>query len=109
MHTQKYSRIPVVSTNRRQVVGILYSKDLLRAKLEPKLMDLSVASIMRRPLFVNPAIRLNALFRKFKQQKTHMAVVQGLNGEAIGLVEMSDVLDALFEDLLIDGTEDPLG
>jgi putative hemolysin len=109
MRSQKYSRIPITAANstgsRRQVVGVLYSKDLLRAKLEPELMSLTVDTIMRRPLFVSPAIRLNALFRKFKQQKTHMGVVQGPGGEALGIVTMSDVLDALFEDLLPDEEE----
>lgn len=47
-------------------------------------------------------MRLNALFRKFKQQKTHMAVVQGGAGEALGIVTMSDVLDTLFDEYLGD-------
>jgi CBS domain containing-hemolysin-like protein len=100
MRSQKYSRIPVIGGGKRQVLGVLYSKDLLRAKLEPELMNLTVDTIMRKPLFVSPSMRLNTLFRKFKQQKTHMGVVQGANGEALGIVTMSDVLDTLFEDLL---------
>jgi putative hemolysin len=102
MRSQKYSRIPITSANRRQVVGVLYSKDLLRAKIETHLMNLTVDSIMRKPLFVSPTMSLNSLFRKFKQQKTHMGVVQSTNGEALGIITMSDVLDALFEDLNTD-------
>ena len=109
MRSQKYSRIPVTATHagpsRRQVVGVLYSKDLLRAKLEPQLMNLTIDTIMRRPLFVSPSMRLNSLFRKLKQQKTHMAVVQGPGGEALGIITMHDVLDALFDDFLPDDQE----
>jgi putative hemolysin len=109
MRSQKYSRIPVTAAatgpSRRQVVGVLYSKDLLRAKLEPGLMTLTVDTIMRKPLFVSPSMRLNSLFRKFKQQKTHMGVVQGPGGEAIGIITMSDILDALFEDILPEDQE----
>jgi putative hemolysin len=102
MRSQRYSRIPILSSDKKHVIGILYSKDLLRAKLEPELMTLPVSALMRKPLFVPPAMRLNTLFRRFKQQRNHMAVVQGPNLEAIGIVTMSDVLEALFEDILYD-------
>ncbi len=92
---QKYSRIPITTSDKKQVVGILYSKDLLRAKLETELLAKPISSLMRKPLFVNSKTRLNALFRKFKQYKNHMAVVQGQDGEALGIVTMSDVLETL--------------
>ena len=66
---------------------------------------MSVDAVMRKPLFVSPTMRLNTLFRKFKQQKTHMAVVQGNSGDALGIVTMSDVLDTLFEDIMPDPDE----
>jgi putative hemolysin len=100
LRNQRYSRIPVVSSDRQQVVGVIYSKDLLRAKLEPELLSLAVSSIMRKPLLVPQTLRLNALFRRFKQHKTHLAIVQGPNGNAMGIVTMSDILETLFEDLL---------
>jgi CBS domain containing-hemolysin-like protein len=110
MRSQKHSRIPVTTTAslsaKRQVVGVLYSKDLLRARLQPEQMGMTVESLMRKPLFVSHTVRLNSLFRKFKQQKTHMAVVQGTSGDALGIVTMSDVLDALFEDVLPDYDDD---
>ena len=58
MRSQKHSRIPVTATAgqpaRRKVVGILYSKDLLRARLEPEQLGQTVESLMRKPLFVEP-------------------------------------------------------
>jgi putative hemolysin len=102
---QSFSRIPITGKHRRDVVGILYSKDLLRAKLENRQMDESVAELMLDPVFVAPSMKLNALFRRFKQQKTHMAVVQKIAGEALGIITMSDVLDVLFDDLFPDAPE----
>lgn len=102
----QFSRIPVIAaSNKKAVIGILYSKDLLRARLQPDLLAHTVTSIMRKPIFVNPSVRLNALFRKFKQQKNHMAVVQEMPGNVLGIVTMSDVLDALFDDILPDPDE----
>jgi CBS domain containing-hemolysin-like protein len=65
-------------------------------------MDESVAELMLDPVFVAPSMKLNALFRRFKQQKTHMAVVQKTSGDALGIITMSDVLDVLFDDLFPD-------
>jgi CBS domain containing-hemolysin-like protein len=98
--SRRFSRIPITTPNRRQIVGILYTKDLLRAKLEQGIMNTPVSELMRKPLIVHPSMQLNALFRKFKQQRTHMAVVQRPNGETVGVVTMDDVLESLFGDFL---------
>lgn len=100
--SRRFSRIPITTPNRRQIVGILYTKDLLRAKLEQGMMDHPVSELMKKPLFVHPSMQLNALFRRFKQQRTHMAVVQRSSGETVGVVTMDDVLESLFGDLLPD-------
>ncbi len=100
--SRRFSRIPITTPNRRQIVGILYTKDLLRAKLEQGMMTDPVSELMRKPLFVHPSMQLNALFRKFKQQRTHMAVVQKPTGETVGVVTMDDVLESLFGELLPD-------
>lgn len=99
MRGRRYSRIPVYDGARRRVVGVLYAKDLILAKLEPEVAGASIGALMRRPFVVSPSMRLNQLFRRMKLQKTHLAVVESSPGEAVGVVTMSDVLDALFEDL----------
>jgi CBS domain containing-hemolysin-like protein len=99
---QRYSRIPVTAgPTKKQVVGVLYTKDLLLSKLEPEASAYAtVSTLMRKPFVVSPSARLTVLFRKFKQHKTHMAIVESAPGEAVGIVTMADVLGALFEDLL---------
>lgn len=99
VRSQRYSRIPILSAGKKEVVGILYSKDLLRAKLQPNALSTPIVSLMRKPYFASSGMKLNALFRKFKQQKIHMAVVKNPLGEVIGVVTMNDILDSLFEDL----------
>lgn len=109
IRNQKYSRIPVISgtTPTKKVVGILYAKDLLLAKLDPELLELNITAIMRKPLFVSENIRLSSLFRRLKQERTHLAIIQKDHGIPLGIMTMSDVLEALFEDILeIDEKED---
>jgi len=105
LRTQPYSRIPVTGTHKKEVVGILYSKDLLRAKIEPERLQTPISEIMLDAVFVPPTMKLNALFRRFKQQKTHMAIVQKSPGDALGIITMSDVMDTLFDDLFPEDDE----
>jgi CBS domain containing-hemolysin-like protein len=95
----RFTRIPVhSSTSRRTVVGILYSKDLLLARLDPRLSGETVEKITRKPFVVSPELQLNTLFRRLKASRTHMAIVESPPGTTVGIVTMSDVLEALFED-----------
>ncbi len=96
----RYSRIPILSPNRNDVVGILYSKDLLRFRLPIESSQITVSSLMKKPFFIQPNMKLNTLFRKFKQHKIHMAILKNTNGDISGVVTMSDVLDTLFEDFI---------
>ena len=104
---QKFSRIPVVN-GPGKVVGILYSKDLLVAKLEKEDPNTPISTIMGRTFTINSQLRLNSLFRKMKKQKAHMAIVEDEKGRAIGIATMTDVLDALFEELLPDEKPAPI-
>lgn len=102
----QFSRIPVVGQNKKRIVGVLYSKDLLRARLDPSLHNDSVETLLRQPVFVSSQLRLNALFRRFKQQKIHMAIVQNDKQEPVGIVTMSDLLEVLIDDLIPDSAEE---
>jgi len=99
MHEQTYSRIPVTGTGRSQIIGILYAKDLLSMKLNPEHAHLPVVKLMKKTFVVSPDLKVNALFRRMKKNKTHSAIVENPPGRAIGLVTMDDILDAMFEDL----------
>jgi putative hemolysin len=108
---QKYSRIPVVQKGRKNVLGILYVKDLLQLKNHPKLGEIEVRTLMAPPMIVGSNVHLSVLFRRFKEAKSHMAVVvvrepspavpatsaAGIReGEVLGIVTMDDVLESIF-------------
>ncbi len=94
-----FSRIPLYSTHKNQVLGILYKKDLILSKLNPASLDAPVTTLMGKPQIVSAAAKLSSVFRKLKQSRNHIAVIQNQSGQAIGIITMSDVLDEIFEDL----------
>ena len=103
---QRYSRIPVYGKNRQEVVGILYSKDLLVSRHERAEPTTPISELMWKPFTVSAQVQLNSLFRKLKRQRVHLAIVTNPAGVPIGIVTMNDVLEALLDELLIDEEEE---
>ena len=97
--TWRFSRIPVLSRDRKRVVGVLYRKDLLLSRLSQDPSALTVSDVMRRPLTLSPTTKLNAVFRKLKLHQTHIAIIETGDHTPTGIVTMSDVLGELFDEL----------
>jgi len=94
-----FSRVPL--TNGKEIIGIVYKKDLILSEIEMSQHPGSMEDIMRAPLVVSPQMQINTLFRQFRQTKTHFAVVKDpVTSKTLGIVTMKDVLTELFEDLL---------
>lgn len=98
LRDRPYSRVPVVSSKTERVVGILYTKELLKRLLNSEKED-EATSLKRAtfpPYIVSTHKKLAKLFREFKQKKVHMALVVDEFGKQIGLVTLEDLLQALF-------------
>jgi putative hemolysin len=111
---KRYSRVPVVDATAHKVIGILFTKDLLFQKMNPIELNHPIDAIVHRPLIVAPSTRLNVVFRRMREMRAHMAVVETKPGHAVGVVTMHDVLDAIFEELFVEedgppGSPTPLG
>lgn len=98
---RRYYRVPVFNTKSktREIIGILYAKDLIQFQLSPDKPESTISDIMREPYMVSKDMKLNSLFRKFKKNKSHMAIVKDDNEHHLGIVTMTDVLDVIFEDV----------
>ncbi|MBI2604796.1 MAG: HlyC/CorC family transporter [Deltaproteobacteria bacterium] len=99
IRAQKYSRVAVYHKSRRNIVGILYVKSLLKLQNNAQLREMPVKELMAPALYVKPEMHLSALFKKLKTAKTHIAVCTDRHGEALGLATMEDVLESIFGDI----------
>ena len=98
LKSRPYSRVPVVSTKTDRVVGILYTKEILKRILNNAGED-ETATLRKAtfpPYIVSTHKKLAKLFREFKLKKVHMALVVDEFGKQIGLVTLEDLLNALF-------------
>lgn len=102
-----HTRIPVYQTNRDEIVGILYSKDLLpelaKGADEPRR---PLKDLLRRPLFVPETKAVDDLLRMFQQVHTHIAVVLDEYGGVAGLVTIEDVLEEIVGEIVDEYDED---
>ena len=89
-----HSRVPVFDETVDQIVGVLYTKDLL-----PYLRGLppgfDVRAHLHPPYFVPESKRADALLREFQAKKLHLAIVVDEYGGTAGLVTLEDLLEEL--------------
>ena len=84
--------------SRANVIGILYVKDLLEAKFNGQSTHATIEALLRKVHFVSAAMPLSKVFRFFKDNSIHIAVVTNSNHHPTGIITMSDILDELFSD-----------
>ncbi len=105
---EQHSRVPVYDQQRgrEHIIGVLYSKDLmrwmrLRFTLSPnqavssRIAKMQVSQIMRNVLVVPETMALVDLLHEFKQRKRHLAVVVDEFGSTAGVITVEDVLEQL--------------
>ncbi|HIQ40509.1 MAG TPA: CBS domain-containing protein [Sulfurivirga caldicuralii] len=91
-----HSRYPVLGNGREEVLGILMTKDVLRALVNGELNEKDdLRKLYRTPVFVPESKRLNVILREFKTGRTHLALVVDEYKELSGLVTIEDVLEEI--------------
>ncbi|MGP0032290.1 MAG: hemolysin family protein [Acidimicrobiales bacterium] len=94
-----YSRMPVFEVQIDDIVGITYTKDLIRAERVGK-GDQPVVGSARPAVFVPESKEVSALLREMQEQKFHMAIVVDEYGGTAGLVTLEDLLEELVGDIV---------
>jgi putative hemolysin len=89
-----HSRVPVFEDTVDQIVGVLYTKDLL-PYLRALPPDFDLRASLHPPYFVPESKRADALLREFQAKKLHLAVVVDEYGGTAGLVTLEDLLEEL--------------
>src|SRR6202167_1750706 len=100
---EQHSRIPVYDPQRgpEHIVGVLYSKDLMRwARLrltQPMAArpSMRISQIMHDVLVVPETKVLTEMLEEFKDRKRHLAVVVDEFGSTAGVITVEDILEQL--------------
>lgn len=90
-----HSRIPVYQGTIDNVIGVVYSKDLLNPAMTGNIESLLHSS----PLFIPVSKNIGDLLGEFQQSKIHLAIVVDEYGGTAGIVTFEDVLETLVGDI----------
>lgn len=103
-----YSRYPVYEGSLDNIIGILYTKDLMRSLIEnPDQEDIS--GLLREPIFISESAMIKHVLKQFQQKHVHLAVVTNEVGEVAGMVTMEDILEELVGEIQDEyDNEDPV-
>jgi len=88
-----YSRLPVYLGDIDNVIGIIHSKDLLKAVIDNKFK--SIKEIMRPAHFVPENMKVNDLLRDLQRLHAQMAIITNEFGATAGIVTMEDIIEEL--------------
>ncbi|MDQ1437321.1 MAG: magnesium and cobalt exporter, family [Acidimicrobiaceae bacterium] len=94
-----YSRIPVFEQGIDDIIGVVYTKDLMRAEREGRTGE-PVRQLVRDAHFVPETKRVNELMREMQHEKFHMAIVVDEYGGTAGLVTLEDLIEELVGEIV---------
>lgn len=96
-----YTRVPLYQDNTENIVGVLHSKDVLRAVSDTKtgFDDLNIFDVMRKPWFIPETTPVTAQLNKFLSHRNHFALVVDEYGALRGLITLEDILEEIVGDI----------
>ncbi len=92
-----YSRLPVYEDSIDNIIGIFYTKEIIRAYVKHKgeLEHFDFKDYLREPFFVVGSKKISDLLKVFQQKKQHLAIVIDEFGGTEGIITLEDILEEL--------------
>lgn len=90
---EKYTRMPVYSETRDNVIGIVNLKDVFFYKGDPK--DFNILDIVRTPYFTYEYKGTSELLIEMRRNSISLAIVLDEYGTTIGLITIEDLLEEI--------------
>lgn len=88
-----FSRVPVYKDTIDNIIGIIYTKDLISASEHRELIALQ--DIIRPVYFVSSTKLIGNLLKEMQRNKVHMAVVVDEYGGVEGLITIEDIIEEI--------------
>ena len=103
-----YSRLPIYQDTLNNIVGILYTKKLLK-KLGEDVSTINLRDFLNLPYFVPNTMKITEVLQRLQRKKMHMALVTDEHGEIEGLVTLEDILEEIVGEIADETDETAAG
>ena len=90
----QYSRVPVYSKSKDNIVGILNQKDFFSAIVGKS--KVNIEKMLTPAIFVSKNTKINDVMKLMQREKKHMAIVSDEYGGTSGVVTMEDCFEEVF-------------
>lgn len=98
LHKSGHSRFPVFKDKKDNFVGILYMRDMLKARSGGKVAELMDSKVY----FVHDESRLSEVLQAFIKTYHHLFLVVNSFEEVVGLISMEDILEQILDKPILD-------
>jgi CBS domain containing-hemolysin-like protein len=88
-----FSRVPVYKETIDNIIGVIYTKDLISAAEHRELITLN--DIIRPAFFVSSTKLIGNLLKEMQRNKVHMAIVVDEYGGVEGLITIEDIIEEI--------------
>lgn len=97
----RHTRLPLWREQPENIVGVLHTKDIVRAVIERKgsVEGVDVAKLATKPWFVPETTTLEEQLDSFRVQRSHFALVVDEYGALQGLITLENILEQIFGDI----------
>ncbi|BCA85563.1 hemolysin [Enterococcus saigonensis] len=92
---ENYSRIPVYNEDKDKVIGVLHTKNLLKAAYQFGFENIDMHKILQEPLFVPETVFIDDLLYELKKTRNQMAILLDEYGGMVGVVTLEDLLEEI--------------
>ena len=99
-----FSRLPVYRESLDHIIGILHTRDYMRAlaRNEKPVLD----KLIRPAYFVPESMKIDKILKELQSRRRHVAIVVDEYGVTAGMLTMEDILEEIVGDIT-DVSEDP--
>lgn len=94
----RFSKYPVYSKNKENIIGILDVEDVLE-NIKNKKLNILVKTLIKKPFFVPEFKKADSLLVDLEKKEIPLAIVVDEYGSILGLVTMEDVLEEIVGDI----------
>lgn len=100
-----HSQILVCEGGLNDIAGVLRTNDLVKNVLAGGHID--VRAVMRAPAYIPDSSTITNLFEQFRKTSTQMACIVDEYGDLLGVVTVTDIMEAIVGELPDDGGAEP--
>jgi putative hemolysin len=95
-----HSRIPLFHEDLDEIIGLVYSKDLLPyIKNVDSRTNFSLTKIARKAMFIPRTKLISSLMHEFQEKKMHLAIVVDEYGGTAGLITLEDIIEEILGEI----------